>query len=422
MEIVSRDRRAGVHPADRRRGSRLGRGRRPAAARRRRQGRRQHRRDPPPRAGRRDRRPVRQPGARALGRRPPRATGHRLAASRSPPTAAEAAGLDAVAWAARAAELGAGEILLNAMDADGTQDGFDLELIRAGPRRGLDPGDRLRRRRPRRALRARRSTPAPTPSSPRPSSTSARCASATSRRRSPRPVTRSADGAPSEDSWVWAARCGWSRSWSPSLAIALTGCGDDDEPATRPAESGPPAPCDVIDESDVEAAFGEPVPAGASVSAATPWTTWRGRARTATGSRTVSWRSSSRWRAADDFQDGEVRAVAELRKLGTPSSRSPTDEEAYWAGRGRTDLEVPAADLHRRPAGRLEAEVPIGSRGRTREQTSPRPGRARQPRLTGPRSRPRRAAGRRGRRARRTRGRAPRTARTGTAPARRPGR
>ena len=41
------------------------------------------------------------------------------------------AGLDAIEWAARAAELGAGEILLNAMDADGTQDGFDLELIRA---------------------------------------------------------------------------------------------------------------------------------------------------------------------------------------------------------------------------------------------------------------------------------------------------
>ncbi|WP_205474604.1 imidazole glycerol phosphate synthase subunit HisF [Nocardioides sp. SYSU D00038] len=41
------------------------------------------------------------------------------------------AGLDAVAWAVRAAELGAGEILLNAMDADGTQDGFDLELIEA---------------------------------------------------------------------------------------------------------------------------------------------------------------------------------------------------------------------------------------------------------------------------------------------------
>jgi cyclase len=40
------------------------------------------------------------------------------------------AGLDAVEWATRAAELGAGEILLNAMDADGTRDGFDLELIR----------------------------------------------------------------------------------------------------------------------------------------------------------------------------------------------------------------------------------------------------------------------------------------------------
>jgi cyclase len=41
------------------------------------------------------------------------------------------AGLDAVAWAVRAAELGAGEILLNAMDADGTRAGFDVELIRA---------------------------------------------------------------------------------------------------------------------------------------------------------------------------------------------------------------------------------------------------------------------------------------------------
>ena len=39
-------------------------------------------------------------------------------------------GIDAVEWAARAADLGAGEILLNSMDADGTRDGFDLELIR----------------------------------------------------------------------------------------------------------------------------------------------------------------------------------------------------------------------------------------------------------------------------------------------------
>jgi cyclase len=39
-------------------------------------------------------------------------------------------GIDAVEWAARAAQLGAGEILLNSMDADGTKDGYDLELIR----------------------------------------------------------------------------------------------------------------------------------------------------------------------------------------------------------------------------------------------------------------------------------------------------
>ena len=39
-------------------------------------------------------------------------------------------GMDAVAWCVRAAELGAGEILLNSMDADGTTTGFDLELIR----------------------------------------------------------------------------------------------------------------------------------------------------------------------------------------------------------------------------------------------------------------------------------------------------
>ncbi|MGW6913163.1 imidazole glycerol phosphate synthase subunit HisF [Kitasatospora sp. NPDC054939] len=40
-------------------------------------------------------------------------------------------GLDAVEWAGRAAELGAGEILLNSMDADGTKDGYDLDMLRA---------------------------------------------------------------------------------------------------------------------------------------------------------------------------------------------------------------------------------------------------------------------------------------------------
>ena len=55
-------------------------------------------------------------------------------------------GIDAVAWAARAAELGAGEILLNSIDADGMKQGFDLEMLRGGPRRGDRPADRLRRR------------------------------------------------------------------------------------------------------------------------------------------------------------------------------------------------------------------------------------------------------------------------------------
>ena len=40
-------------------------------------------------------------------------------------------GLDAVAWARKAVRLGAGEILLTSMDADGTQDGYDLALTRS---------------------------------------------------------------------------------------------------------------------------------------------------------------------------------------------------------------------------------------------------------------------------------------------------
>jgi cyclase len=40
------------------------------------------------------------------------------------------AGLDAVEWAQRAVELGAGELLITGMDADGTQDGYDIELTR----------------------------------------------------------------------------------------------------------------------------------------------------------------------------------------------------------------------------------------------------------------------------------------------------
>ncbi len=40
-------------------------------------------------------------------------------------------GIDAVAWAQRMADYGAGEILLTSMDRDGTKQGFDLELTRA---------------------------------------------------------------------------------------------------------------------------------------------------------------------------------------------------------------------------------------------------------------------------------------------------
>ena len=40
-------------------------------------------------------------------------------------------GIDALSWATRAEELGAGEILLTSMDRDGTKQGFDIELTRA---------------------------------------------------------------------------------------------------------------------------------------------------------------------------------------------------------------------------------------------------------------------------------------------------
>jgi cyclase len=39
-------------------------------------------------------------------------------------------GIDAVAWAVRATELGAGEFLVTSMDKDGTKDGYDIELTR----------------------------------------------------------------------------------------------------------------------------------------------------------------------------------------------------------------------------------------------------------------------------------------------------
>ncbi|HXX38201.1 MAG TPA: HisA/HisF-related TIM barrel protein, partial [bacterium] len=40
-------------------------------------------------------------------------------------------GQEAIAWAERAASLGAGELLVTSMDEDGHEDGYDLELLRA---------------------------------------------------------------------------------------------------------------------------------------------------------------------------------------------------------------------------------------------------------------------------------------------------
>src|SRR5207253_3886043 len=42
----------------------------------------------------------------------------------------KATGLNAIEWAKRAVSLGAGEIVLNSIDADGTRAGFDLEITR----------------------------------------------------------------------------------------------------------------------------------------------------------------------------------------------------------------------------------------------------------------------------------------------------
>ena len=40
-------------------------------------------------------------------------------------------GMDAIAWARRCQELGAGELCVNSIDADGTKDGYELKLTRA---------------------------------------------------------------------------------------------------------------------------------------------------------------------------------------------------------------------------------------------------------------------------------------------------
>ena len=91
-----------------------------------------------------------------------RSTARNASSSRSTPSGAPASspagtstrhggrrntGLDAVEWARRMVELGAGEILLTSMDRDGTRSGFDLELTRAVADAVERAGDRFRRRR-----------------------------------------------------------------------------------------------------------------------------------------------------------------------------------------------------------------------------------------------------------------------------------
>jgi cyclase len=82
-------------------------------------------------------------------------------------------GTDAVEWAHQAVELGAGEILLNSMDADGTKDGYDLDLAGRG-------GSSTSRR---------RSTLVQMPCSPRACSTSENWASQRSKTHCAAPVT-----------------------------------------------------------------------------------------------------------------------------------------------------------------------------------------------------------------------------------------
>ncbi len=86
-------------------------------------------------------------------------------------------GIDAVEWAHRAAELGAGEILLNSMDADGTKDGYDLEMIAAVRKHVTVPV--IASGAPARPPTSHPPSPrVPTPSWRRPCSTSATCVSA----------------------------------------------------------------------------------------------------------------------------------------------------------------------------------------------------------------------------------------------------
>ena len=82
---------------------------------------------------RRGRRQVRQPVHRRRHRRQEglRGRARRSAGRSSPMAAAQPTGIDAVEFARKVVELGAGEILLTSMDRDGTKAGYDIALTRA---------------------------------------------------------------------------------------------------------------------------------------------------------------------------------------------------------------------------------------------------------------------------------------------------
>ena len=58
-----------------------------------------------------------------------------------------ATGLDALDWVRRGEDLGAGEIVVNSIDRDGTASGYDLDITRAVADAVNVPGDRVGRRR-----------------------------------------------------------------------------------------------------------------------------------------------------------------------------------------------------------------------------------------------------------------------------------
>ena len=145
----------------------------------------------------------RRPVHRRLGRRAPPADRAPSAAPTartgrsSPMAAATPTGLDAVEFAARMVERGAGELLVTSMDRDGTKQGFDLELTRAIADAVQRAGRRLGRRRlARRSGRRGRRRATPTRCSPPRSSTSAPLRSPR-----PRPICAST-----------ASRCGWTEA------------------------------------------------------------------------------------------------------------------------------------------------------------------------------------------------------------------